>query len=148
MMTISDHLIRTLKRRFAGSMVLPFVFALNPVPAARPRISKWGAHYPKKYATWRTEALQYVPHMGKAKYSGPLMVVLEHVVERPKTTKRGYPIGDVDNYAKGPLDAITESGRVWDDDDQVVVLVSTKRFTKPGEEPGTHTWIMEINPDD
>ena len=49
---------------------------------------------------------------------------------------------DIDNYDKGPLDAMVKSGRFFDDDVQVVFLTSVKRFTKEGEEASCHiTWF-------
>jgi len=41
---------------------------------------------------------------------GPLAVGVECVCKRPAKPARGYPMGDVDNYAKGILDAATKAG--------------------------------------
>jgi Holliday junction resolvase RusA-like endonuclease len=63
-----------------------------------------------------------------------LVVVLENVVPKPKTTGFKSPSGDVDNFAKGALDAFTDAG-MWLDDRQIEVLVITKRWVDPGEDP-------------
>jgi Holliday junction resolvase RusA-like endonuclease len=68
---------------------------------------------------------------------GPLFVRITNIVQKAKTSKLVWPRGDVDNYAKAPLDAITKAATVWHDDDQVVDLHTSKRFANPGEQPGT-----------
>ncbi len=45
---------------------------------------------------------------------------------------------DCNNRWKALEDAITASGVVWDDDKQVSVGISEKRFTEAGEEPHCH----------
>lgn len=98
----------------ATSNPITIVFDLAPVPASRPRVGKFGTYYAKSYADWMKEAAGFV----KAAL-------------------------DVDNYAKGPLDVITKSGKVWGDDKQVVSLRVSKRYTEPGEAPHTKTTIRE-----
>ena len=70
-----------------------------------------------------------------------LFVVAEHICARPKTTKRYYPQGDVDNFAKASLDVVTKVTGWWHDDDQLTYLITTKRFAEAGEVPRT---ILEI----
>jgi Holliday junction resolvase RusA-like endonuclease len=43
-------------------------------------------------------------------------------------------VGDLDNYDKGPLDAMVQSGLFFEDDIQVVFLVSAKRYQRPNEQ--------------
>jgi crossover junction endodeoxyribonuclease RusA len=72
-----------------------------------------------------------------------LTVELEFLVRRPKyaigkllpAIKRGT--GDVDKLARAVLDALT--GVCYRDDSQVTTLITRKRLTRPGEEPGV--WI-------
>ena len=80
---------------------------LNPVPASRPRVTKWGTYYGKRYSTWKKAAPFHLPsdphpYFGKAHVA----VCLEFIVNRPKTTKRSTPLGDTDNYAKAALDGV------------------------------------------
>ena len=67
--------------------------------------------------------------------SADIMVALEVIIQRPKTTKRVRPGGDNDNYEKGIWDALTKAGW-WNDDEQVVENRTLKRWTREGETPG------------
>jgi len=58
------------------------------------------------------------------------------LVEKARTSKLLHPTPDVDNYAKGVLDAITASGIFWVDDKQIVDLRIVKQWTDEGASPG------------
>ncbi len=64
-------------------------------------------------------------------------------VEKPKTGKLLTPRGDVDNFAKGPLDIGT--GRLWVDDDQIIDLRATKDYVSHGT-PGYFLLTMSEIP--
>lgn len=119
-----------------GGAVL-FVF-VPPVPASRPRVSKWGTYYGKTYKDYMAQSEQAIPP-ANVTMDGPLRVKVRFVCPRPKTTKRGSPRGDIDNHLKAILDVLTKKG-YWHDDDQIVRVVATKRFTEESDEP-PHTWI-------
>ena len=86
------------------------------------------AYHAAPYKAWLLAAAralkQYEPH---AQLAGPLAVDIDVRIKRPQKTARAYPPFDLDNYAKGPLDALTKAG-VWKDDEQVVQLHVTKRY--------------------
>lgn len=115
---------------------------MPPVPASRPRVTRWGVYYTKTYTTWREMAERATPR-GELNLSAdvPLLVVIESVVLKPRTSKLKRPKGDVDNYAKAPMDCITQAEGYWYDDEQIIHLLSSKRFANPGEEPRT---LIEI----
>jgi Holliday junction resolvase RusA-like endonuclease len=117
---------------------------LAPVPAARPRVSRWGTYYPKTYRAWIAEAGALLAPLvaGDAPTEEPVSVVVHSVARRPAHPAREYPRGDVDNYTKAALDIITKSRLIWKDDTQVTILLSTKRYARPGEEP--HTIIQAV----
>jgi len=58
--------------------------------------------------------------------TGPITASVTFYCKKAKTTKRSYPRGDVDNYAKAILDAA--NGKLYDDDDQIIQLTVTKLF--------------------
>ena len=113
-----------------------------PVPAARPRVSKWGTYYPKTYRVWRldTEASLARFERPVTTVRGPVYATVYSVCKRPKKLTVELPRGDVDNFAKAVLDAVTRSGLVWKDDSQVKLLITAKRYAQDGEEP--HTYIF------
>jgi Holliday junction resolvase RusA-like endonuclease len=117
----------------------------NPVPASRPKVSRWGVYYGKRYTAWKKHAETNTPK-GPGEILGPLTVHVECVVEKPRTSKLTHPKGDADNYAKGPLDVLTRVGGYWHDDDQIVRLLSIKRFADPGETPRTIIGIYPWKP--
>lgn len=112
----------------------------QPVPASRPRVTRWGVYYLKTYATWMKVAKSSLKKGWlNLPPTEPLFVVVHSVAEKPRTSKKLWPTGDVDNLAKGPLDAVTQATGWWTDDDQITSLLSVKRWTKPGET--AHTLI-------
>ena len=132
-------------RKFVGKNARYIFLPVNPVPASRPRVSRWGTYYGKNYEDFRKKVRDYLHDQpDNTPLDGEVYCIVEAVVEKPKTTKRGSPRGDVDNYAKGILDSLTQHAQCWGDDDQVVELVVSKRFTSDGEQPGIHVWIKEI----
>lgn len=127
-------------------------FDIDPVAASRPRHATRGSgkkavvtsYYVGRYADFRKE----FPFVRKAVlgndfsvFQGPLWVEVDFVVQRPKTTKLDYPKPDVDNYLKAVLDVCNE--HVWDDDQQIVWLSGSKRWTEDGEDPHI---LMVITP--
>jgi Holliday junction resolvase RusA-like endonuclease len=128
-------------KTFAAGLFSLFL-EVKPVPAARPRVSRWGTYYPKTYTKWMKDAFAAAPSRDE-KFEGPLAVMVEQVCAKPKTTERLWPTGDVDNHAKGPLDVLTKK-ELWHDDDQIVVLTVIKRYAEPGEDVGTHVHVAQI----
>jgi Holliday junction resolvase RusA-like endonuclease len=119
------------------------VYVADPVPASRPRVSKWGTYYSGKYKEYLRHSQAALP---KAAFplEGDLELDLEFVAVRPKTTKRSNPRGDIDNYAKAIMDTITKLG-YWNDDDQVVTATMHKRFAEAEEVPHTRVTINGIS---
>ena len=121
-----------------------FRFPIDPVPASRPRVTRWGTYHTKTYKTWLEAAAEYLATTRAKLPEGKLHVVLEFVCRRPKTTKLVTPKGDIDNYAKAPLDAITHAG-IWPDDKWIVSLYASKRFVEAGEQPHTSLQVYRCD---
>lgn len=116
----------------------------QPAAASRPKLGKFGVYYGKKYAAWLPMARDFVKEFWPApKLEGPAYVSLAFHVKRSNThygtgrnrailnaygLERPLPLSDIDNYAKGPLDALT--GVAFDDDVQVAALMARKQWTK------------------
>lgn len=127
---------------------LPF----PPTPASRPRVTRWGTYYTKTYKAYRALADKAIPRSSKPPLEGNLRADVEFVCHRPKTTKRINPRGDIDNYMKAILDAITgekptkkkpnvKPKGYWLDDDQIVYVIARKRFANGDEQPHTRITI-------
>lgn len=105
------------------------------MPTPRPRFVVRGkfvsTYYPKPYVAYadalRDMIAEALAEAGAQPLEGPLAVDIEITLERPKTTKLPTPKPDVDNYAKGIMDAMTKAG-VWADDSQVSDLYVSKRW--------------------
>lgn len=141
---ISNHAgVEALRKWAKGRRQIELTVPLNPVPASRPRVSRHaGVYYLKTYATWMKQAALHLPKGDPAFPSGLVAVLAEHYVQQPKTTKLHAPRGDVDNYLKATLDAVTKCGAVWSDDDQVALVTGTKQFTV--EEPHTQILVVQF----
>jgi len=124
------------------TVVLPF----PPVPASRPRVTRWGTYYTKTYKAYRVLADKAIPKSRQPAVTGNLRAYIEFVCAKPRTTKRQNPRGDIDNHCKAILDAITgikkkELKGYWNDDDQIVDLTAIKRWPDAGETPHTRIRI-------
>ena len=112
-----------------------------PVPASRPRVGRWGTYYPKTYQRWMREADDLLRPLavGVQPTIEDVHVAVHTVAMKPKSGRLPHPRGDVDNYMKAALDAVTKAQLIWVDDKQIVTVQGTKRYALPGE--AAHTFI-------
>lgn len=109
---------------------------VHPIPASRPKVSKYGTYYTKTYAEWRKVAGKWIEaNFQLDPVETPLVVFLESIATKPRTSRLVYPRADVDNYAKAALDILNE--QAWRDDDLIIKLTTAKRFAEPKEPPGS-----------
>jgi Holliday junction resolvase RusA-like endonuclease len=101
-------------------------------------------YYPKKYTTWKKAAIDACP-CGQLRLEDPLLVLIEHVLHRPKKPSNPYPAPDLDNFDKSAYDAVTSLNGYWQDDKQVVTGMSWKRYARTDEEPGTNIEFYKMN---
>jgi Holliday junction resolvase RusA-like endonuclease len=108
---------------------------IEPVPAARPRVTRQGwSYYPKRYKDFKAEMSKRI----RSYFDNPCTpcpaiceAEVEIVCDRPKSTKLPFPKPDVDNYFKAVTDAAT--GAVWVDDWQIERAAVSKRWANVGE---------------
>jgi len=119
---------------------LKFSIHVNPVPASRPRVSRWGTYYSKTYTAFRKAAPAAIEDavtnsgVGRSDlpFSQPVECEFVFNLKRPKTTKLSHPRCDVDNLLKGIQDSI--QGIIIVDDNQLLTVKGTKQWAKKGEE--------------
>ncbi|MBO8085949.1 MAG: RusA family crossover junction endodeoxyribonuclease [Marichromatium sp.] len=101
-------------------------------------------YLPSDYRKWRAEAVREIQGLDLGKpFAGPCQVTVVFTTAKPRTTKRRYPLPDVDNLQKSLFDAMTEAGCVWEDDRQCVKLVAEKAW---GEADQIEAAITELEP--
>lgn len=116
---------------------------VEPVPASRPRVSARGiAYYAGPYKAFQKTLHQLLPPAAEP-LKGELLVEVHCVCKSIAKSKFTTPMGDVDNFAKSYLDALTSRG-YYLDDRQIVDLHVTKRFPRRGEAPHAVVRIQEI----
>lgn len=115
---------------------------IDPMPTPRPRFRAIpvrgktivNTYHPKEYTEYQKMLELLIDDAAPANFDGfdgRLRVTIQILVTKPKTTKLPAPKPDVDNYAKGVLDAATKAG-LWHDDSQVVELHVAKAWATDG----------------
>jgi Holliday junction resolvase RusA-like endonuclease len=113
-----------------------------PIPAPRPRLSKFGTAYmPASYKAYQKAIAAQLPQVD-VPLSGELDITILFVCKPIAKSKFSTPMGDVDNFSKGLMDALTDEGW-WEDDRQVMSLFVQKRFPEADEEPHIQFSISE-----
>ncbi len=111
---------------------------INPVPASRPRVTRWSTYYGKKYTAFRREIKSLIPKMDLVR--GAVMATQIFYVQMPKgwSEKKKLELdgqwcnnnADIDNYEKALFDAL--NGRAYHDDSQAVASNSAKFWAREG----------------
>lgn len=120
---------------------------IKPVPASRPRVTRWGTYYLKTYKTYKDAAHEAIPVCSEATLMGELGATVEFICYHPKTTTMVSPRGDIDNHLKSIFDAIVgvkatkKAGcklKKYIGDDELISHVDARmRYAIKGEEPRT-----------
>lgn len=108
-------------------------------------MTKWGSAYmPASYKKYQAEIAKGLPAKpADTPFAAELHVAIEFVCKPIAKSKFTTPMGDLDNFAKGVMDTLTDEGW-WEDDRQIVSLHLTKRFPGPGESPHINVSITTI----
>lgn len=127
-------------------VISSFHVPVKPVPASRPRISKYGSYYTKTYTDFRREAYLFLKTI-KAKYppcgESTFSIEIEFVCTRPKKLTNPYPRGDVDNYLKGIIDSLVYAGMFFEDDIQITRMTGIKRYQEKDEDVGMNIKVRK-----
>jgi Holliday junction resolvase RusA-like endonuclease len=115
-------------------------FEINPTPASRPRVTRWGTFYGKKYKGFKKDMDQLLSDTDKEWLEGLIFADMTFFVGIPKSwskKKKKLKSGqwcdnnaDLDNYEKSILDSL--SGVYFHDDRQIVQQQSKKIWADTG----------------
>lgn len=127
---------------------MKFIVYGNPVPKARPRMTKTGHCWTPKTTVQFEYMVQQVysgqPDRKKIVAPAAIAVEINFYFARPNTSKRSLPTvkPDLDNCAKSCLDGL--NGYAWTDDSQVVSLLATKHYAEHRTKARTEITIVEV----
>lgn len=128
--------------------VISIFIPTKPCPASRPRVSTFGAYYSKNYMNYRRDThifLKTIRDQYPIDEDSLFEVDVEFICKKPaRPANPKCPFGDIDNYIKSPLDAITYSKMIWNDDVQILKVTGTKRYQEDGEDYGTKITITKV----
>ena len=115
-------------------------FEINPTPASRPRVTRWGTFYGKKYKGFKKDMDELLSDTDKEWLEGLIFADMTFFVGIPKSwskKKKKLKSGqwcdnnaDLDNYEKAILDSL--SGAYFHDDRQIVQQQSKKIWADTG----------------
>ena len=115
-------------------------FNINPVPASRPRVSRWSTYYPKKYTKFKKDMEALTSEIEITPSEKLVSVELEFRIMMPKSFSKKKRQGlnntycsnnsDIDNYIKAILDSL--NGVFYIDDKQVVEIFARKIYSDEG----------------
>ena len=115
-------------------------FEINPTPASRPRVTRWGTFYGKKYKGFKKDMDELLSDTDKEWLEGLIFADMTFFVGIPKSwskKKKKLKDGqwcdnnaDLDNYEKAILDSL--SGAYFHDDRQIVQQQSKKIWADTG----------------
>ncbi len=124
-------------------MLVDLHLSLTPVPASRPRVTRWGVHYGKRYKEWRAAAEKLLEHLEEPLVVSSCRAQCLFAIPRSRTGKLLTPIGDGDNYEKAIFDLLQR--RNWLADDLLIVSAAwDKRFLGAGSQGYTLIQLYEF----
>jgi Holliday junction resolvase RusA-like endonuclease len=120
---------------------------VKPVPASRPRVTRFGTYFTKTYVDFRNECYHFLKPLAKKYPANESMyaVDIDFIMRKPKCPSNYYPVSDLDNLEKGILDALVKCELFFNDDIQIIKLSARKRYQKENEPFGMNITITELS---
>ena len=126
---------------------ISLTFNINPVPASRPRVTRWGTFYGKKYKEFKREMGVMLIESDRPSLVNPVLWIEDLISadmtffvpmarswsKKKKSLKNGQFCdnnADLDNYEKAILDSL--NGIYFNDDRQIVQQKSQKIWAETG----------------
>ena len=118
-------------------MLKKMIFNIAPVPAARPRVTRWSTFFPKKYTQFRKEFALILDELDVELAHGLLYAKLDFFMQIPKSWSNKKKLAkegkyadnnvDVDNLVKACLDSC--EGVFYENDKQVAMIRARKFYS-------------------
>lgn len=108
---------------------------VEPVPASRPRVGRYGAYYSGPYQKFRRlvpDILEQIK-INKRYDDEALVLKVVFVLNQPNSTSLNFPDPDIDNYEKGIYDQLNSV--LWYDDSRIVAHAVCKVWQDTDEIP-------------
>ena len=118
-------------------MLKKMIFNIAPVPAARPRVTRWSTFFPKKYTQFRKDFALILDELDVELAEGLLYAKLDFFMQIPKSWSNKKKLAkeakcadnnvDVDNLVKACLDSCV--GVFYENDKQVAMIRARKFYS-------------------
>jgi Holliday junction resolvase RusA-like endonuclease len=114
------------------------VLYVAPVPASRPRVTRWSTFFPKKYTQFKKDMEMALTNTTFIPTTKLIYAQLDFFVGMPKSWSKKKKLAkngkfcdnnaDIDNYIKAVLDSL--EGVYYENDKQIVMVRARKYYSE------------------
>ena len=111
------------------------IFYVAPVPASRPRVTRWSTFFPKKYTQFKKDMEMALTNTTFIPTTKLIYAQLDFFVGMPKSWSKKKKLAkngkfcdnnaDIDNYIKAVLDSLES---VYYENDKQIVMVRARKY--------------------